>query len=164
MTVRSSGGPGLAHGLGPVQIGVCPKSRSKTTYNLFRPSLALVLASKAQVCVVQGNPDGLAYIAKHKSEALFEKGRVTDPYGRIFYSTSAYQLIIFLCDEDMKQKIDPFIPERLNKKRQAQYAELGVGGPDLIKLPFDPLEAAKKNFKTIILEKAVEAYCASQMH
>ncbi len=26
MTVRSSGGPGLAHGLGPVQIGVCPKS------------------------------------------------------------------------------------------------------------------------------------------
>ncbi len=33
MTVRSSGGPGLAHGLGPVQIGVCPKSSNSTTRN-----------------------------------------------------------------------------------------------------------------------------------
>ena len=34
----------------------------KTTYKLFKPNLALVLAPKAQTCVVQGNPEGLAYV------------------------------------------------------------------------------------------------------
>ncbi len=122
----------------------------KTTYNLFKPNLALVLAPKAQTCVVQGNPEGLALIAKHKPEALFEKGRVIDLCGRIFPSISAYQLTIFLCDEDMKKTIDPFIPEELREKRQEQYAELGSGGADLIKLDFDPLKAAEKDFNTIL--------------
>ncbi len=125
----------------------------KTTYNLFKPNLALILAPKAQTCVVQGNPDGLALIAKHKPEALFEKGQVIDLRGRIFPSISAYQLTIFLCDADMKKTIDPLIPERLRKKRQEQYAELGSGGADLIKLDFDPLEAAEKDFNTILTFK-----------
>ncbi len=125
---------------------------SKTTYTLFRPSLTLTLAHKAQVCAVQGNPDGLVLIAKQKPEALFEKlFRTTDLYGRIFYSISAYQLIIFLCDEDMKEKVEPFIPEWLNPIRQAQYAEIvsGGGGADLIKLDFDPLEG-NQDFNKIL--------------
>ena len=126
----------------------------KTTYNLFKPNLALVLAPKAQVCAVQGNPDGLALIAKHIPDALFVKLKIADPYGRIFYSISTYQLYTFLCDGDMKKQIAPFIPERLNKLRQEQYAELGIGGPDLIKLSFDPIEAAKKDFKNILAFKA----------
>ena len=125
----------------------------KTTYHFFKPNLALVLARKAQTCVVQGNPDGLALIAKHKPEALFEKGRVIDLRGRIFPSISAYQLYTFLCDADMKKTIDPFIPEGLRKTRQEQYAELGSGGADLIKLDFDPLEAAGKDFNSIITFK-----------
>ncbi len=125
----------------------------KTTYHLFKPNLALVLAPKAQTCVVQGNPEGLALIAKHKPEALFEKGRVIDLRGRIFPSISAYQLTIFLCDEDMKKTIDPLIPEELRKKRQEQYAELGSGGADLIKLDVDPLGAAEKDFNAILTFK-----------
>ncbi len=127
----------------------------KTTYKLFKPNLALVLAPKAQTCVIQGNPDGLALIAKHKPEALFEKGRVIDLRGRIFPSISAYQLYTFLCDADMKKTIDPFIPKELRKKRQEQYAELGSGGADLIKLDFDPLDAAKKDFNTILTFKTI---------
>ncbi len=50
----------------------------------------------------------------------------------------------------MKKTIDPLIPEELRKKRQEQYAELGSGGADLIKLDFDPLEAAEKDFNTIL--------------
>ncbi len=128
-------------------------SVSKTTYHLFRPSLIPFLAMKALTCVVQGNPDGLAHIAKHKPEALFEKGRVIDLRGRIFYSISAYQLTIFLCDENMKKTIDPFIPEELREKRQEQYAELGSGGADLIKLDVDPLKAAEKDFNSILTFK-----------
>ncbi len=125
----------------------------KTTYHLFKPNLALVLAPKAQIFVVQGNPDGLALIAKHKPEALFEKGQVIDLRRRIFPSISAYQLTIFLCDADMKKTIDPFIPEELREKRQEQYAELGSGGADLIKLDFDPLKAAEKDFNSILTFK-----------
>ncbi len=125
----------------------------KTTNNLFKPSLALVLAPKAQTCVVQGNLDGLAFIAKHKPEALFVKGQVIDLRGRIFPSISAYQLTIFLCDADMKKTIDPLIPEELRKKRQEQYAELGSGGADLIKLGVDPLKAAENDFNTILTFK-----------
>ncbi len=124
-------------------------STSITTHNLFKPNLPPLFAMRAQTCVVQGDPDGLALIAKHNPDALFEKCRVIDLNGCIFYSISAYQLYTFLCDEDMHKKIKPLIPERLNENRQNQYAELGVGGADLIKLSFDPLKAAKKNFKTI---------------
>ncbi len=53
----------------------------------------------------------------------------------------------------MKKTIDPLIPEELRKKRQEQYAELGSGGADLIKLSVDPLEAAKKDFNTILTFK-----------
>ncbi len=130
-------------------------SVSKTTYHLFRPSLIPLLAMKALTCVVQGNPDGLAHIAKHKPEALFEKGRVIDLRGRIFYSISAYQLTIFLCDAGMKKTIAPLIPERLNEIRQKQYAELGSGGADLIKLSFDQLEAAEDDFDSILTFKTI---------
>ncbi len=53
----------------------------------------------------------------------------------------------------MKKTIDPLIPERLKEKRQVQYAELGSGGADLIKLNVDPLEAAEKDFNSILVFK-----------
>ncbi len=128
---------------------------SKTTQCLFSPKATPDWVMRALACVVQGDPDKLASIAKHNPDALFGKSRITDPYRRIFFKISPYQLTIFLCDADMKKKIDPYIPERLNKKRQEQYAELGVGGADLIKLSFDPLKAARENFKTIIEFKTI---------
>ena len=129
-------------------------SACNTTYRLFKPSLNSCLGM-AQTWVVQGNPDELAKIAKHKPEALFERRQVTDLRGRIFPSISAYQLTIFLCDADMKKTIDPFIPERLNEIRQKQYAELGSGGADLIKLDFDPVKAAEYDFNSLITFKRI---------
>ncbi len=73
-------------------------SACNTTYRLFKPSLNSCLGM-AQTWVVQGNPDELAKIAKHKPEALFERRQVTDLRGRIFPSISAYQRIssLFFC-------------------------------------------------------------------
>lgn len=119
------------------------------TYNLFRPKLNMLLAFRARVCVVQGDADNLALIAKHKPAVLFDKGQVTDPRGRIFSHVSAYQLLIFLCDKNMKDKIKRLIPANLTTIRQAQEAEVDKGGVDLIKLDFDPLLMKEQNFKSI---------------
>lgn len=108
---------------------------SITTHNLFKPNL---ISQKAKTCVVQGDLQTLKLIAKAKPEALFQKGRIIDPRGRIFYDVSAYQMIHFLCDVDMKNHITPLIPEKLQKERQLQIEELGHGGADLIKLSRDP--------------------------
>ncbi len=51
----------------------------------------------------------------------------------------------------MKKTIDPLIPEELRKKRQEQYAELGSGGADLIKLDVDLLKAAGHAFNSILM-------------
>ena len=122
---------------------------SITTYNLFKPNLNRALALKALVCVVQGDVDGLVLIAQHKPAVLFDKGEVTDPRQRTFYQVSAYQLILFLCDEDMKDQILSKIPEEFTLTCKQQYAEMGSGGTDLIKLDRDPLLVAEEHFKGI---------------
>ncbi len=57
MTVRSSGGPGLAHGLGPVQIGVCPKSSDigNHTELLLNPKLGASWESFALEQIIKAN-------------------------------------------------------------------------------------------------------------
>src|SRR5262249_22097762 len=40
--------------------------------------------------------------------------------------------------------------EQLSKTRQTQDTELGSGGADLIKVDFDPLEAAEKDFNSLL--------------
>ncbi len=122
---------------------------SITTHNLFKPSLIKLIAAKARDCVIFGDPDGLTRIVKGKPEALFEKGQSTDLRNRIYPDISAYQLILFYCDKDMKDKIKPFIPKHLDERRKAQEKEMGKGGNDLIKLDRDPLTVAGEDFKGI---------------
>ncbi len=126
---------------------------SITTHNLFKPSLIkfiiMQLAQKARDCVIFGDPDGLTLIVKQKPEALFEKGQATDLRSRIYPDISAYQLILFYCDKDMKDKIKPFIPKHLDERRKAQEKEMGKGGNDLIRLDRDPLTIAGEDFKGI---------------
>lgn len=122
---------------------------SKTTYSLFKPDLNRALGLKARLCVVQGDVDGLLLIAQHLPAALFLKGDVTDPRQRHFYQVSAYQLILFLCDDDMKMQIISQIPEEFALTCEQQEAEMGRGGADLIKLDRDPLLLAGEHFKGI---------------
>ncbi|WP_233590502.1 hypothetical protein [Legionella qingyii] len=123
---------------------------SITTYNLFKPNLDIALALKARMCVVQGDVAGIILIAKRKPDVLFDKGHVTDPRQRNFYQVSAYQLILFLCDSDMKNQIIPYIPPKFAATCEQQSAEMGTGGADLIKLDRDPLLVAGEDFQGII--------------
>ncbi len=126
---------------------------SITTHKLFKPSLIklrmMQLALKACDCVILGDPEGLGLIIQRKPEALFEKGQATDLRSRIYPNISAYQLILFYCDKDMKDKIKQFIPRHLDERRKAQEKEMGKGGNDLIKLDRDPLSVAEKDFRGI---------------
>ncbi len=126
---------------------------SVTTHSVFTPSLhksnIMQLAQKARDCVIFGDPTGLSQSVKQKPKVLFEKGQATDLRSRIYPDISAYQLILFYCDKDMKNRIKPYIPERLDERRKAQEKEMGKGGNDLIKLDRDPLTVAGEDFKGI---------------
>lgn len=125
------------------------KYASITTYNLFKPSFNSHLWDLARVCVVQRDVDELILIAQHYPAALFQKGEVIDPDERHFFNTSAYQLIIFLRDKEMRNQIMPFIPEELRSLCKTQNATMNDGGHDLVKLDRDPLLVAAQDFKGI---------------
>lgn len=58
-----------------------------------------------------------------------------------FKNVSAYQLMIFLCDTDMKRAIMPLLTsmtEKMTVARKEQDAELLIGGADLVKMDRDP--------------------------
>ena len=58
-----------------------------------------------------------------------------------YYDVSAYQLMTFLCDEEMKESIMQLVmsmTEKMQRVRQAQYAEIDSGGADLVKMDRDP--------------------------
>ena len=123
---------GLIAGYLPVNDVLKVMRLSITTHNLFKPNL---YAKKARACVVQGNVEVLMFIAKNHPEALFQKGMIIDPRGRVFFNASAFQLIYFLCDVDMKNQVMAMIPPATcDEERQTQMAELGHGGADLVKL------------------------------
>jgi hypothetical protein len=122
---------------------------SITTHNLFKPNLDKRLETLARLCVVQGDLQRLLLIAQHRPDLLFVNAQVTDPRGRTFYDVSAYQLILFLCDDDMKKHLISLIPDEFTAIRQQQSAELGHGGADLIKLDRDPLLITETDFKEI---------------
>jgi hypothetical protein len=122
-------------------------SLSNTTRRLFKPSLAVKMGNKARACVVQGNLDTLIRISQAIPEALFQKGGIIDPRGRIFYDASAFQLIHFLCDVKMKNRLTRFIPNKFNHQRRQQIAELGSGGADLVKLARNPLSVSSNGFE-----------------
>lgn len=123
---------------------------SITTYNLFKPHLHQRFALQARLCVVQGNVERLLLIAKHGPDFIFVKGQVTDPRQRMFYNASAYQLINFLCDHNMKnQLLSSITGARFTAIQKQQLADLGRGGADLIKLDFNPLVVLGTDFKGI---------------
>lgn len=106
---------------------------------------------KALVCVVEGDVGTLITLVRKNPGVLFQKGQVRAPRGQTYDNVSPYQLITFLCDDDMKAQIMPLIPADLNltKIRKAQYAEIDSGGADLVKLDFDPLLITYTEFKNI---------------
>ena len=71
---------------------------------------------------------------------------ITTPRGHTppeltYYDVSPYQLMTFLCDEDMKESIMQLVmpmTQEMQGKRQAQYAEIDTGGADLVKMDRDP--------------------------
>ncbi|KTC86520.1 hypothetical protein [Legionella brunensis] len=124
---------------------------SKFNNQLFQPFL-----NKIKVCttflshVVQGDPDQLVkLLTPTTTHLLFEKADIKDLRDRFFYNVSPYQLITFLCDDEMKKKILPLVPKHLEKKRIEQEAELDIGGADLVKMKDDPELIANQNFNGI---------------
>ena len=71
---------------------------------------------------------------------------ITTPRGHTppeltYYDVSPYQLMTFLCDEDMKESIMQLVmpmTQEMQGIRQAQYAEIDTGGADLVKMDQDP--------------------------
>jgi hypothetical protein len=126
--------------------------QSKNYYTLFQPALnAAKAAYPLLLNVVKANLDGLKNQVRANPELFFKKGQITDLDGQTFYNVSPYQLITFLCDDDMKRQIMPLIPRTFRVKRGAldveiptaplrkqQYAEIDSGGADLVKMDRDP--------------------------
>lgn len=121
----------------------------KAFVQLFNTSVEQKTLNKALMCVVRGDIQTLMSIIKCKPAVFFLKGQVFAPRGQVYYNVSPFQLINFLCDDDMKLQIMQLIPKSMQSIRQAQYAEIEGGGADLVKLDRDPLQLAKQNFNQL---------------
>ena len=112
---------------------------SRANRQVFQPILNEAKAVRPLLnAVVLGNPDELARMVAANPGLFFKKGQVTDPDGTIFYDVSPDLLISFLADNDMRNKIEPLIPEAYKAIRRQQHAEIVSGGADLIKMDKDP--------------------------
>lgn len=123
---------------------------SKTMHNLFQPILdEAKLANPLLKAVVEGDPEQLLKLVKKNPQYLFKKGQIKDPSNQVFYNVSAYQMMKYLCDEDMIAKVMPFFSGKgrdenyallhdINALQKEQDQTLHHGGADLIKLSFDP--------------------------
>ena len=125
---------------------------SKNFHALFQPALddarvALPLLRS----VAHADCTTLLHQVRNNPELFFKKGQITDPDGQTFYNVSAYQLMIFLCDADMRKQVIPLLPKTFQEKtaqgavtietearRKRQYAEIASGGADLVKMNRDP--------------------------
>ena len=92
--------------------------------------------------VMTGNLESLIAVVRTNPELLFIKSdRITDPAGQIFYNVSPYEMMLFLCDDDMLNQVMPVVSalrEKFGKKIKTIHASLQQGGADLIKLDRDP--------------------------
>jgi hypothetical protein len=125
---------------------------SKNHYTLFQPLLNDAKdAYPLLVNVVQGNPDALKKQVLSNPRNFFKKGQITDHDEQTFYNVSPFQLMFFLCDDDMIRQIMPLIPPMyrftsdgkeveidLEARGKKQYAEIDTGGADLVKMDRDP--------------------------
>ncbi len=126
--------------------------QSKNNYGYFKPALNEAKeALPLLLNVVQGNLEALINQVVENPQLYFKKGQVTDPSGTTFYNVSAYQLVKFLCDADMDERIRSLIPNTIRVQRgirlvdldtqairEQQYAQIGCGGADLVKMDRDP--------------------------
>lgn len=128
-------------------------SGSKTMYAMFQPVLnEAKLASPLLKAVVEGGPAQLIQLVQEDPLRLFKKGQIKDPAGRVFYNVSAYQMMKYLCDDDMIAQVMPHVPEKITNEHGLQIdfkaiqteqdQNLQRGGADLIKLNFDPTNQA----------------------
>lgn len=125
----------------------------KGAYYFFKSSLDEIKLPKALKAVVTGNPESLIKILRSSPKVLFLKSDVTDPAGQKFQSVSPYQMMIFLCDDDMLAQVLRKIPlAELYQVMKDQSSELRQGGADLVKLDRDPL-ATGFNFNDILYFK-----------
>ncbi|KTD64875.1 hypothetical protein [Legionella spiritensis] len=120
---------------------------SHQNYLIFQP----FLAQPPLAAVVQASPDKLEnLVKKYSPNILFAKGEITDPLNQVVYhNVSAYQLMTFLCDDDMQDKIVPLIPEDMIDKCHEQDSEMDCGGCDLIKMVEDPEQVILNGFKAL---------------
>lgn len=113
--------------------------------------------------VVEGNVVSLKNIIPRDPSQLFViHPEIIAPRGQRYFNLSLFQLMIFLCDDDMKTQImdlDNVVEYLKDEKKKAireqQYAEIDCGGADLIKLDQDPHKIIKeKGFKGLTHYKA----------
>ena len=120
-----------------------------TMHAMFQPVLdEAKQASTLLKAVVEGEPAKLIQLVQTDPRLLFKKGQIKDPAGRVFYNVSAYQMMKYLCDEDMITQVMPHVLEKITNKhgrqidlkaiQEEQDQTLQGGGADLIKLNFDP--------------------------
>ena len=92
--------------------------------------------------VMTGNLESLIAVVRTNPELLFIKSdRITDPAGQIFYNVSPYEMMLFLCDDDMLNQVVRVVSalrEKFGKEIKTIHASLQQGGADLIKLDRDP--------------------------
>jgi hypothetical protein len=119
--------------------------------------------------VVLGNTAALKKLVVNNWGLFFKKGRITDPASQTFYNVSPYQLMIFLCDKDMRNQIMAIMPKTirvtrddqeieidLEALRKAQYAEIATGGADLVKLDCNPTQVEFAELTRYITSVTIE--------
>lgn len=123
-----------------------PMCTMKNNYLFYKPVLEkMKKVEQALSYVVRGNLISLIDLIKEDPSLVFEPyPKITAPRGQTYYNVSAFLLMTFLCDADMKKQIMALIPEHFNALRQAQYAEIDCGGADIIKLDRNPMEIMKE--------------------
>lgn len=113
---------------------------SKRNYVFYKPILDNRIETKlALTYVVQGKIALFLDLIKQNPSLFFEKyPEIIGPKGQRYFDVSTYMLIQFLCDRDMKEKAMSLIPKDFDAIRNEQYAKMGCGGPDLVKLDRNP--------------------------
>lgn len=106
----------------------------------------------APTYVVEGNPVSLIKtIILDPSQLFVIHKEIIAPLGQRYFNLSLFQLMTFLCDDDMKTQImglesviEYLKDEKKKAIREQQYSQIDCGGADLIKLDQDPLKIWKE--------------------
>lgn len=119
--------------------------------------------------VVEGNVIQLIKSVSIDPSWLFKKHPVIRaPHGQKYFDVSYYQLMTFLCDDDMKTQtmaldnLVEYLKDNAKKAiKEKQYAEIDCGGADLIKLDRNPLEL---NFEALTHFKRTYTFYDNTQH